>query len=200
MNVVSLAEEIHDQSWAMSPVKPIGRSFALRYLDRLSRVDRVEFLTYCFHSFDGAYNMSLLLSLPELWELFHLDDWKKVALLLSPRPEIGRFDPTGQYSDVAFFIRWLKLDGLRYALSMPNLPNPDKIRIVRYCAANAVSLMGAPDDRSDLDGVLLCAASRVDVHRARLLAEDKHLIPAYSDETSFHRYVAQWTAVLKSGG
>ncbi len=189
MTVNEIATEVHDRAWVDSAVKPLGRSFLLSYLPRLEQMDSRELLFYNFCNFDLSYNMAFLLSGPELWEQWTLADWVEIAIDLSPRPSIGRFDPTGRYSDIVLFHKWLGLDGLGFAVSQTGIPLEDKQRICHYCRANALFLLPLPEDSEDLDGEVLCSVDRLTDYRARLLALDQHLQLDLHDEQAFRAYI-----------
>lgn len=200
MDVALLAEELHDQSWVESPVKPIGRSFAVRYLSKLDGVDRVAFLKYCLASFDRSYSVNLLLSLPELWQPLRLGEWSAIMLGLSPRPEFSPHDPTGRYSDVIFFVKWLDLDALGFTFSIPGIPAADKLRVARYCEAKAGSLVVSPEDLDDLDGEVLCSRDHLVAYRAKLLSEDGRLRPPYAGEDALREYAGHLAGSVAEGG
>ncbi len=188
LNISSLANEIHDSAWAESPVKPIGRAFLSKFLHRLESINEVEFITRCFLSFERSYCIALLLSAPELWEPLTLENWNRLAAEASPRPQVARFDVSGRYSDVEFFVKWLKLDYLTCAFENNLLSATDKSRIALYCESNAGSLTEYSDDRSDLDGVVLCSSDRLTAYRAKLIRACPALLPRFDNESSLQEY------------
>ena len=187
-DIASLGDEIHQRAWADSQTKPIGRAFAVKYLGQLAKVKADLFLQYCFNSFDSGYCDAMLLSLPELWERLTLRDWEGIAIGLSPRPRITRFDPTGKYSDLEFFVRSLNLDFLAYTFSITTLSREDKMRLLEYCEANADSLIGASGDFDFLDGISFCSADRLRAYRSRLLMSCPLLLPKFHDANSLRSY------------
>ena len=189
MQLARLLTEIYDIAWEESTVKPMSRRFILQYLPKLIKVDKLEVFTYSFKNFDRDENMSFLLSVPELWESMKLPDWVALMKLLSPRPNITIFDPTGCYSDIIFFIKWLNLDNLQLTLSLDDLNTEDKRRICHYCRAKATSLQRKHEDFEDFNGQVWCAADCLVSYRSKLLAQDERLLPTYSDGVSFKNYV-----------
>jgi len=189
MEVTNLLTEIYDRAWAESAVLPLSRSFILSYLPELMKADKLELLAYSFKNFDKNENQCFLLCVPELWELMKIEDWATLMELMSPRPTIGIFDPTGCYSDIIFLIKWLNLDGLQFSLSLNCLDAEDKQKICQYCRANASFLQPEHENFEDFDGEILCLADSVLSYRSKLLAQDQLLLPIYFDEMSFQKYV-----------
>ncbi|MGE5657474.1 MAG: hypothetical protein ACM37W_12780 [Actinomycetota bacterium] len=185
----SLLTEIYDRAWAESPVLPLSRRFVLPYLPQLMKADKLELLVYSFKNFDRGENESFLLCIPELWEFMKIEDWTNLINLLSPRPIITVFDSTGCYSDIIFFIKWLNLDGLQFALSLDSLNAEDKQQICHYCRANVSFLQRDHEDFEDFDGKILCLADSLLNYRSKLLAQEQNLLPTYSDLVSFQNYV-----------
>lgn len=189
MEIANLLTEIYDRAWSESSVLPLSRRFILPYLPQLMKADKIELLAYSFKNFDRGENESFLLCTPELWQSMKLEDWAALIKLLSPRPAISIFDPTGSYSDMIFLIKWLNLDGLKFALSLDCLNAEDKQQICHYCRANISFLQRNHEDFEDFDGETWCFADSLLSYRSKLLTQEQRLLPIYSDEISFQNYV-----------
>lgn len=193
MEIVNLLAEIFDRAWNETAVLPLGRKFVLQYLPQLMQLDRLDLLTCSMKNFDRGENLSLLLSVPELWESMQLQDWSDLMKAMSPRPEVSVFDPTGCYVDMIFLIVELNLDGLQFALSQDELGVEDKRRIYRYCRATP-HFEGIQKNDTNLDGENWCSAEQILNYRSKLLAQNENLIPTYSDWETFRHYADEiWT-------
>jgi hypothetical protein len=186
MEIANFLDEMFDKAWKDTSVLPISRKFILPYLPQLMTFNRFELLSYSLSNRDIGDNISLLLCVPEIWESMKLEDWSTLARMISPRPTFRAFEPTGYYSDIVFFIKWLNLDGLKFALSL-DISEEDKKLICQYCFFDYF-LQLDDKDFDDFDDQVYCSLDLILEHRAKLLVEDPSLLPTYSNQASFSQY------------
>jgi len=70
--------EIENLAWKIYREEPVNeklRPYYLKYLDEIKRFGKFDFLVANFRNFTVNNNIGLMLTLPELWEDFTVEDW-----------------------------------------------------------------------------------------------------------------------------
>lgn len=126
MNTVkSLSEYLYRELGVINPER------IAYYKTSILSHDNVQMLTYNFKSYSLSYSHDLMLSIPELWVDMNPDDWYKLGVNLSPRPEIGEFMwliNSAHYFDIIFLEKYLGID-IDAFISKLAVANDDKNKI-----------------------------------------------------------------------
>ncbi|RKR05731.1 hypothetical protein C8C83_5081 [Flavobacterium sp. 90] len=56
----------------------------------LSNTEKIDLLVYCFKNYDKGFNISLILSCPDIWKNFILKDWALLISKMFPRKEFDK--------------------------------------------------------------------------------------------------------------
>lgn len=195
MTVAKLLEEIFDKAYK-NGIFPITREFLLPYIPQLKNINSVDLLEFIIENLDHRESIFFLLCIPEIWESIDIEDWKNIMQSVSPRQKLSLFNPNPNYSDIVFFIKWLNLDGLKFALSL-NISLQDKQNICEYCRAKASNLIFSEDYIEDFDDKIVCDIKHLYKYRNKLMNKSKDIEPSYHDEKSFLEYIDRAYANLQ---
>lgn len=134
--VDELAKRICDGSWEGDG----GKEFYERFLDEIHSIGRIEFLAAYMRDSEVEDVRVLMLSLPQLWQDFTVDDWLKLMEAVGEKPtkrpkwDIGEM---GIFSDVLFLCRFLEINGLDLYLNYAKVSEQSKWAVVKYMQAFA---------------------------------------------------------------
>lgn len=149
--------EIENLAWKIYREEPVNeklRPYYLKYLDEIKRFGKFDFLVANFRNFTVNNNTGLMLTLPELWEDFTVEDWIGLFESVGDRPtgiKIKEID-TGIFTDILFFGKYLELDGIDLALKHSDLSCENKLAIANYAKVFCEDFIKSPIDLESLDG------------------------------------------------
>lgn len=87
-------------------------------LHDLSNAEKIDLLIYCFKNYDKGFNLSLILSCPDIWKNFILKDWTILITQMFPREEFNKHSfkdiNSGSYSDILVLNGIIGVDPFEY--------------------------------------------------------------------------------------
>lgn len=176
--IIATTQKLFDDAWEHSSIKPIGREFALSRINAIRKYDPIDFIVQISKTFERRDNISLLLSICELWTDFSVEDWLCIMQKISPRKALVYGASDGMYTDIEFLVKYLQVDVLKLSsLDGSTVSHEDKVMIEKFCYAESDRLNITEEDLADLDGVLLCSQEELKKTHDKLIKNCPDIVP-----------------------
>ena len=135
MSIQQSVKKLHNASASNTPCFVISRDIYLSYSSMIPLHHQEHFLVETLRQYDLEYNISLFLAAPELWREFDCKGWQNLLLLSTPRPDSQQWDQSellsrGEYADIHFLIRWMRIDAIQLIMECKQLPIEEKTKIL----------------------------------------------------------------------
>lgn len=123
------------------------------FKSKFEDMDPIRLVSHQMKHYPLSYVLDFLLSLPDLWVHFDLEDWKRLFIEVCPRRRVKRGELLSElaaFSDIHLLFRYVRVDPLPMIVNIPQLAFGEKTWIIDYCAGCASILL--PDASDELDG------------------------------------------------
>ncbi|MBC7797093.1 MAG: hypothetical protein H7Z37_09500 [Pyrinomonadaceae bacterium] len=112
------------------------RKFWNQFSNEIQQIGAKEFLLVCMQNHESRYIIPLMLSVPELWRDFTVDEWLSIMKNVGNRPPHAmiksQIGSVGVHADIMFLCKYLEIDGLDLYLSHAEATDENKFATVRY--------------------------------------------------------------------
>lgn len=112
------------------------RKFWNQFFNEIQQIGAKELLLVCMQNHESRYIIPLMLSLPELWRDFTVDDWLSIMKNVGNRPPYAmiksQIGSVGVHADIMFLCKYLEIDGLDLYLNHAGATDENKFATVRY--------------------------------------------------------------------
>lgn len=169
----------------------IGISYFSKFLPDLKNYQFSEILAFQGKKYNYNYIFEFLLSTPSLWSSFTDSDWLEVMQAMNPRPNplpIIDLDH-GDFADIHFLFKYLRVNSIEVFLRQNNFSISDKNHLISYCFRNLNSLLLDEIDLESLDGEYLMAKEELWQIQARLTANGMFSIVDFEDWEEVRDYL-----------
>ena len=148
-----------------------GIDYFSQFESDLRYYDAMDVVLCQSRMFDLSYVMDFMLSLSFLWKDQSTQFWLRL-LKRSARPAItDGFEEHGYYSDIYFLCKYLKIDGLKFYLSLDDVSDSDKYETLRYIRKHVCFMVLSELDEEDLDGEYFVEVDVLERVSSKLLKE-----------------------------
>lgn len=134
-------------------ISDAGVSFFVAYKADILKQDKLVFLIDCFnHSeINYKYMQYLLLTIPEVWKDFSLDDWKFIIRNVKRKSKYKvLYDDEGCFEDIKFLFKWIEVDSVDLYRNDSKINERDKNILDRVIKSYAYDIYKDPE-HSNLD-------------------------------------------------
>lgn len=113
--------------------QPLLKGFQVSFeneFSEFSNIEKIDLLVYCFKNYDKGFNLSLVLSCPDIWKDFVLKDWTLLMTKMFPREDFNKHSfkdiNSGSYSDILVLNGIIGVDPFEYLFNNPQFTIEEK--------------------------------------------------------------------------
>lgn len=149
--LTSLSEKMYD---GYGLADEVGISYFKKFARELAQFEFSAIAGYQMANYPHRYALDFLLATPFLWADLSPAIWTQLLARSGARPDVSRMiDQVGNFADIEFLSRYVKVDAIGFLIVSPDIAKLDKQRMLDYFLKNAYALVPSDLDDEDLDGL-----------------------------------------------